>query len=103
MRRVAILSFAVLAACGSTPPSQPQAPSTPTGLSATVNGQSVTLTWNASDGATAYTVSRATAPSGPFTDIASPIATTYNDGNLAASTTYYYEVAATRGKLSSAP
>ena len=71
------------------------APSTPTGLSATVNsGSSVSLTWNASTGATSYYVYKATAAAGPYTkaDTASSNSDTLT--GLSAATTYYFEVAA---------
>jgi Glycoside hydrolase family 44 len=69
-------------------------PSAPTGLAATVGNGTVNLTWNASGGATSYTVKRGLASGGPFAAIAtlgtSP--TSYPDSGLTNGTTYYYVV-----------
>jgi uncharacterized protein YjbI with pentapeptide repeats len=74
-------------------------PQPPTGLiSAHVNGTSVVnLGWNASisGGVTSYNVYRGTTSGGPYTLIASGIATTnFTDGNAAPGTTVYYVVTA---------
>ena len=69
-------------------------PAAPAGLTATGGAGQVTLAWNAVAGATSYPVSRATAASGPFTQIAAPAATTYTDTAVAGGTTYYYVVQA---------
>ena len=61
----------------------------PTGLTATVNGNNVHLTWNAANPASSYKVYRGN------TVIAQNItATSYNDNNLNWGTTYYYQVSA---------
>lgn len=69
-------------------------PSAPAGLSATVGSGTVTLTWNAAGGATAYAVKRSATNGGPYTTIAtlgsSP--TSYTDTGLTNGTTYYYIV-----------
>ncbi|HUA19885.1 MAG TPA: glycoside hydrolase family 44 protein [Bryobacteraceae bacterium] len=73
------------------------APGAPTGLAATPANGSVTLTWNATGGATSYTVKRGTAHGGPYTALAtvgsSP--TSYTDSGLTNGTTYYYVVTGT--------
>jgi fibronectin type 3 domain-containing protein len=77
------------------------APTTPTGLAATVGNGTVTLTWNAGGGATSYTVSRGSASTGPFTAIGtvtSPAPTTLTDTGLTNGTTYYYVVSGTNSK-----
>ena len=72
-------------------------PTAPTGLAATVGSGTVTLTWNASGGATSYTVKRGSVSGGPYTAVAnvgsSP--TTYTDSGLTNGTTYYYVVTGT--------
>lgn len=59
----------------------------------------IALAWSppVSDGGTAltgYKVYRSTTTGGPYTHIASPTGTTYQDGGLAAHTTYHYVVSA---------
>ncbi len=75
------------------------APTSPTGLSAT-NGAQPVLTWNAvnySGGLAGYNVYRATNPAGPYTKLtASAVDTnvTYTDTTAPAGSTLYYEVTA---------
>ncbi len=70
-------------------------PSAPTGLTATAGNGQVSLTWNASAGATSYTVKRATVSGGPYGTIAGNLTTTaHTDTGLANGTTYYYVVSA---------
>jgi fibronectin type 3 domain-containing protein len=71
-------------------------PAAPTNLTATaVNGNQINLTWTASSGATSYNVLNATASGGPYTTIATGVATTsYSNTGLVAGTTYYYVVVA---------
>jgi len=74
-----------------------QAPVAPTGLAAAVGSGTVTLTWNASGGATSYAVKRATVSGGPYTPIGSvtsPAPPSYTDSGLTNGTTYYYVVSA---------
>ena len=72
------------------------APPTPTGLSATaISATRVDLSWNASSGATGYSVYR----DGPL--LASPTSTSFSDTTVAPSTSYTYTVAATNGSGSS--
>ncbi len=70
-------------------------PSTPAGLTATAGNAQVSLTWNASSGATSYNVKRATTLGGPYTTVVSPTGTSYVNSGLANDgTTYYYQVSA---------
>nr|WP_295923011.1 cellulose binding domain-containing protein [uncultured Dyadobacter sp.] len=67
----------------------------PAGVTAaSVSASQVNLSWAASLSAVTYNVKRATVSGGPYTTIASPSATSYNDTPLNASTTYYYVVSA---------
>ena len=71
------------------------APGAPTGLAATAGNGSVSLTWNATGGATSYSVKRGTVHGGPYTTIAtigSSSPTSYTDSGLTNGTTYYYVV-----------
>ena len=52
-------------------------PATPTDLQATAGNAQVSLTWNASTGATSYNVKRSTTSGGPYTKISSPETTSY--------------------------
>jgi hypothetical protein len=70
------------------------APPTPTGLTATVGNSQVSLSWNASSGATSYNVKRATASAGPFTQVANVTVTNDTDASLTNGMTYYYVVSA---------
>jgi hypothetical protein len=70
------------------------APSTPSGLTASASNAQVNLTWNASSGATAYYVKRSTTTGGHYTQIATPTATSYADNNVSNGTKYYYVVSA---------
>ncbi len=69
-------------------------PAAPSGLSATAGNQQVSLTWNASVGATTYNVKRSTTSGGPYTGVSSTNRTTDTDSSLANGTTYYYVVSA---------
>ncbi len=80
----------------------PPAPPVPSGLTATAGDARVTLAWNASSGATSYTVKRSTSASGPFNAIASVAMTSYTDTSVANGTTYYYVVSAVNAGGSSA-
>ncbi len=80
-------------AAGATPPPtlDTTAPTTPTGLASSVNGNSITLTWNASTdnvGVTGYRVYR----NGAL--VATVSSTSWTDTGLAVSTTYSYRVSA---------
>jgi fibronectin type 3 domain-containing protein len=83
------------ATVSATPVAPVVTPNAPTGLTATAGDRRVTLTWNASTGATSYNVKRATSAGGAFTVIASGVtALTYGDTSVANGTTYYYAVSA---------
>ena len=71
------------------------APAPPQGLSATaLSTTAVALAWQASAGATAYRVLRASSPAGPFAPVASAVATSYTDRGLQPGAAYAYEVEA---------
>lgn len=71
-------------------------PAAPTNLVATAGNSKVTLSWSAATEATSYVVGRATVTGGPYTNIASGVATTsYVDNTAGNGSTYYYVVAAT--------
>ena len=69
------------------------APAAPTGLQATAGNAQVSLSWNASTGASGYYVKRSTT-SGSEAQIATASTTAYTDSGLTNGTTYYYEVSA---------
>jgi fibronectin type 3 domain-containing protein len=71
----------------------PPAPATPTGLAATAGNAQVSLTWNASSGATSYHVKRSTS-SGAETQISAPVSNSFTDTGLANGTKYFYVVSA---------
>jgi hypothetical protein len=76
-------------------PQAPQVPPTPSGLTATAGRKKITLSWNASPGATSYTIKRATTSGGPFAQIAAGVTgTSYTNSGLRTGATYYYVVAA---------
>ncbi|HET6762508.1 MAG TPA: fibronectin type III domain-containing protein [Longimicrobiaceae bacterium] len=89
----ALVAFGLLlAACSdSTGPSGPTAPANVASPAASAN--SVTLTWNAVSGATAYVVQRSVAGAA-YEEVARPTAATYVDTGLQPSTSYSYQVAA---------
>ena len=70
------------------------APSAPTGLTASAANAQVNLTWNPSSAATAYYVKRSTTSGGPYTQIATPTATSYADNSVINGTKYDYVVSA---------
>ncbi|MGY0056292.1 alginate lyase family protein [Streptomyces sp. LZ34] len=77
----------------------PAAPTAPAGTTATGDGHAVTVSWLPSAWATAYTVRRATRPTGPYERIASGVATpAYVDRDVRAGRTYYYTVSATNAR-----
>jgi hypothetical protein len=74
-----------------------QAPTVPANLTATRGTGSITLQWTASTdnvGVTGYQVWRATSGSGPFTQIATPTATTFTDSGLPSGARRFYYVKA---------
>ncbi|MFZ3381735.1 MAG: glycoside hydrolase family 44 protein [Candidatus Acidiferrales bacterium] len=68
-------------------------PATPSGLAATAGNAQISLTWNASTGATSYHVKRSTA-SGAETQISAPTSASYTDTGLTNGTKYFYVVSA---------
>ncbi|MGF7035613.1 cellulose 1,4-beta-cellobiosidase [Paenibacillus mucilaginosus] len=77
------------------PSSGVSVPAAPAGLTAAAGNAQVTLTWNASAGATTYTVKRATVSGGPYTTVATGLAaTSYTNTGLTNGTAYYYVVSA---------
>src|SRR5271168_554562 len=82
------------AAVSATPAAPIAIPATPTGLAATAGNAQVSLTWNASGGATSYNVKRATVSGGPYSQIAAPTTANYTDTGLTNGTTYDYVVSA---------
>jgi hypothetical protein len=81
------------------PLAPPPAPAAPSGLAAvTASATAIDLSWNASAGATGYTVKRSATSGGPYTEIASGIDdTSFRDEGLSSGSTYYYVVNATAG------
>ena len=83
------------AAVSLAPPPPPTPPAAPTGLAASPGNAQVSLTWNASSGATSYKVKRSTTPGSGYSVIAPSVATTsYTDTTVVNGTTYYYVVSA---------
>ena len=72
----------------------PQVPAVPTGLTATAGNGQVALSWNASSGASGYTVKRSTTAGGPYTNVANVSGSSYTDSAVTNGTTYYYVVSA---------
>jgi fibronectin type 3 domain-containing protein len=86
-----------------TPAAPATAPAMPTGLQATAGNAQVSLSWNASTGATSYNVKRSTVTGGPFSStVASPTATNYVDSAVTNGTTYFYVVSAVNASGESA-
>jgi len=79
-----------------------QPPATPTGLAATAGNAQVSLTWNASSGATSYTVGRGTVSGGPYSTTFSASTASYTDSTAVNGTTYYYVVDAANSAGTSA-
>ena len=77
-----------------TPTAPVTIPPVPTGLQATAGNAQISLTWNASTGATSYNVKRSTTNGGPYTTIASPTTASYTNTGLTNGTPYYYVVTA---------
>src|SRR5208283_4614295 len=86
-----------------TPAASVSIPPTPTGLQATAGNAQISLTWNASTGATSYNVKRSTTSGGPYTTIASPATPSYTNTGLSNGTPYYYVVTAVNSAGESNP
>src|SRR5450432_2455366 len=94
-----LLALFLLPGCGGTSgggttPPPPTVPSAPIGVTAPPGNAQVSLSWNASSGATSYHVKRATVTGGPYTTVASPTATNDADTGRTNGTTYFYVVSA---------
>ena len=73
----------------------PGVPPAPTNLNATPGNNQVSLTWNASAGATTYNVKRSTTNGGPYTNVLVGVTgTSVTDIGLNNGTTYFYVVTA---------
>jgi len=70
-------------------------PVAPTGLAATPGSAFIGLNWSLSTNATSYRVKRSLVSGGPYSLIATPTTTSYNDSNVVGQTTYYYVVSGT--------
>ena len=74
---------------------QPSPPPAPTGLTATPGNAQVSLSWNASTGASSYNVKRSTTSGGPYTTIATGVtSTSFTNTGLTNGTTYFFVVSA---------
>src|ERR1039458_6069940 len=69
-------------------------PAAPTGLTATAGNTQVSLTWNASVGASSYNIYSSTTNGGPYSEITSVTTPSYTNTGLTNGTTYYYVVSA---------
>ena len=69
-------------------------PPTPTGLTASAGNGSATLSWNASAGATSYTVKRSNVSGGPYTSVGTVSTPGFTNTGLTNGTAYYYVVSA---------
>jgi calcineurin-like phosphoesterase family protein/purple acid phosphatase-like protein/fibronectin type III domain protein len=69
-------------------------PAAPQNLAATPGNAQVSLTWNASAGATSYNVKRSTTAGGPYATIATTTSTSHLDTTVVNGTTYFYVVSA---------
>jgi fibronectin type 3 domain-containing protein len=87
---------------GNPPGAHASVPAVPTGLAATAGNAQVSLSWNASSGATSYDVKRSTTTGGPYTQISSPSSTSFTDTGLTNGTKYFYVVSASNSAGQSA-
>jgi len=72
-------------------------PTSPTGLNAVASISQVNLNWNASAGATSYTVYRSVSPNAAAVLQAGVTQTSYQDQTAVVGTTYFYRVTASNG------
>ena len=77
-----------------TPSAPATPPATPTGLQATAGNAQVSLSWNASSGATSYHVKRSTTTGSGYVQIAAPVSASFADTTVTNGTTYFYVVSA---------
>lgn len=80
----------------------PSPPPTPTGVAAEAGNARIRVSWNTSSGATGYKVKRSLVSGGPYTTIATPTGTHFNNLGLTNGVTYYYVVSATNANGESA-
>ena len=80
-------SLSDYASCNHT--SSGNAPSSPTGLQAQVNGTSVTITWQSVNNATSYIIYRSSNASSSYTQIGTSNSTSYTDNNPISGYNYY--------------
>ncbi len=78
-----------------TPAASGTIPAAPLGLTATASGATVALSWNASSGATSYTLLRSTTSGSGYGSIVTQSGLSYTDTSVSGGTTYYYVVRAT--------
>ncbi|MFE9439968.1 alginate lyase family protein [Streptomyces sp. NPDC006602] len=91
-------SFGTFAYAGTKAPA-PTAPAAPAGVTAVGDDRSVTVSWLPTAWADTYTVSRATAPDGPYEQIATGVdKPTYTDRDVRPGHTYYHTVTATNSQ-----
>jgi cellulose 1,4-beta-cellobiosidase len=69
-------------------------PAAPTSLAATPGNGQVSLSWNASSGATSYNIKRATVSGGPYTTVGTATSTSFTNTGLTNGTTFFYVVTA---------
>jgi len=86
-----IVKGPLTAAVQATPTAPPAAPG---GLAAVPGHGTISLTWNASPGATSYHLKRGTSSEGPFETVAHPDGPAWTDLGLANGSTYTYRVTA---------
>jgi fibronectin type 3 domain-containing protein len=80
----------------------PAAPATPTGLLANPGSGQISLSWNASAGATSYTVKRSAVSGGPYTVLASDLTgTSLTNTGLGNGLAYFYVVSASNAGVGS--
>jgi hypothetical protein len=75
----------------------------PTGLAGSQSNHNAQLSWNASDGATSYIVSRADALAGPYTQVGTPTSPSFFEQLTGTIAPVYYTVVATDGSHPSSP
>jgi fibronectin type 3 domain-containing protein len=104
---VLVAGCLALAACGGTGSGSgggggtTTIPAAPTGLAATAGNAQVSLSWNASAGATSYAVKRSTTTGGPYSTISSPSGASFTDSSVTNGTKYFYVVSAANSAGSS--
>src|SRR5215211_3845138 len=95
-RTVAALAaaVAVLLAGGTLTSAAWAPPGAPTGVTPFAGDHAVSLAWQATAGATSYTVQRGTSTGSITTTVATTATPTFNDTSVTSGTTYFYTVIA---------